>query len=113
MKQIVDAFLYLSGKKIIHRDLKPENILVTKNGSIKIADFGCARKIQDISKIISMSIDKGTPCFASPQLLTSQPYSSKCDVWSAGCIIYFLVTKKHPFLEKQVASIIKSIKDKT
>jgi serine/threonine protein kinase len=45
MKQIVDAFLYLSGKKIIHRDLKPENILVTKNGSIKIADFGCARKI--------------------------------------------------------------------
>jgi serine/threonine protein kinase len=68
MRQIVDAFITMNEKGVIHRDLKPENILVCKGGNIKIADFGCARNIksEDISKIIRMSIDKGTPCFAAP-----------------------------------------------
>jgi serine/threonine protein kinase len=44
-KQIINAFLVLNSKGIIHRDLKPENVLVNQDGIIKIADFGCARKM--------------------------------------------------------------------
>ena len=67
-KQVLNAFIVLNSKSIIHRDLKPENLLVGNNGQIKVADFGCARclRSEEISKIQSMSFDKGTPCFAAP-----------------------------------------------
>lgn len=102
----------MNSKGVIHRDLKPENILVTSAESIKIADFGCARNMKkdEISKLVTMSLDKGTPCFAAPELLQSQPYSFKCDVWSAGCIIYFLAVRKLPFFAKKVTQIITIIK---
>lgn len=113
-KQLVQAFLFMNSKGVIHRDLKPENLLVTGNGIIKIADFGCARNLKsdEISKLICMSLDKGTPCFASPELLQSQAYSFKCDVWSAGCIVYFLTYRRLPFFSKKVSQIIISIKEK-
>lgn len=60
-----------------------------------------------------MSFDKGTPCFAAPEFLEFQPYSSKCDVWSLGCIVYVMAYGRHPFLEKNVQDIIKVIKDRT
>jgi serine/threonine protein kinase len=113
-RQLVEAFLFMNAKGVIHRDLKPENILVGSNGVIKIADFGCARnmKADEISKLICMSLDKGTPCFASPELLQSEAYSFKCDVWSAGCIVYFLVFRRLPFFSKKVSQIISLIREK-
>jgi serine/threonine protein kinase len=56
-----------------------------------------------------MSYDKGTAGFSAPEILKSQPYSSKCDIWSAGCLIHFLSTGKHPFLEPTISQIIKTI----
>ena len=43
LSQIVTAFVSMSARGVMHRDLKPENILLTKNGNVKIADFGCAK----------------------------------------------------------------------
>lgn len=113
-RQLVEAFVFMTGRGVIHRDLKPENILVSGD-CLKVADFGCARnmKSDEISKLLCMSLDKGTPCFASPELLQSQPYSFKCDVWSAGCIVYFLVYRKLPFFAKKVSQIIQLIKERT
>lgn len=113
-RQLADAFIFMTGRGVIHRDLKPENILMSGD-CLKIADFGCARnmKSDEISKLICMSLDKGTPCFASPELLQSQAYSFKCDVWSAGCIIYFMVYRKLPFFAKKVSQIIQLIKERT
>ena len=55
-------------KGVLRRDLKPENILIGKGMIIKIADFGCARFVNsaDISKLEKLSLDKGTPIYASP-----------------------------------------------
>lgn len=113
-KEIVSAFTAMNDKGVIHRDLKPENILVNKEGHIKIADFGCAKKLdsESLQRII-MSFDKGTATYASPEILRALPYSSKCDLWSAGCVLYVLVTGKHPFLESSVSKTIKVIEEKT
>lgn len=67
-RQIVKAFISLNVKGVMHRDLKPENVLLKSDITVKIADFGCARSVclNDISKLDSFSLDKGTPIYSSP-----------------------------------------------
>lgn len=76
---------YIHGKNVCHRDLKPENILLTKDGVVKICDFGS-------SKILSAK-GKNTPYIVSryyraPELVLSIcKYSTAIDIWSVGCIL--------------------------
>ena len=111
-EQIVKAFIAMNVKGIIHRDLKPENVLLSKNKVVKIADFGCARE-GEFSKVTPGSFDKGTPIYSSPQQLTNEPYSSKCDVWSAGCLLYFIYFGSHPFIDNSVQKSLIKIKKLT
>ena len=102
-KQIVQAFIVMNVKGVFHRDLKPENILIGKGMVIKVADFGCARSVNhtEISKMDNFSLDKGTPIYASPEQLKNEKYSSKCDIWSAGCLLYFIYFGSHPFMDSR------------
>lgn len=111
-KQISRAFLAMNAQGVIHRDLKPENVLVCSNGLIKIADFGEAKSVplDKMSKIVQMSLEKGTAIYSSPQQLTGEPYSAKCDVWSAGCLLYFLYFGRHPFFELTVPETVEKAK---
>jgi serine/threonine protein kinase len=104
-KQIVQAFIVMNVKGVLHRDLKPENILIAKGAVIKVADFGCARSVNhtEISKIDNFSLDKGTPIYASPEQLKNEKYSFKCDVWSAGCLLYFIYYRNHPFMDQRAS----------
>ena len=79
---------------IIHRDIKPANILITKEGQIKICDFGIC-KFLDYTKVTNTSI--GTPFFMSPEQMTQQYYDYKIDVWGIGCVLFYLVYNKYPF----------------
>ena len=91
--QILEGLKYLHKSYIIHRDLKSANIFLTKKGEVKIGDL-------NVSKIIgkSMAITQtGTPYYASPEIWNDHPYDYKCDIWSAGCIIYEMAALKMPF----------------
>jgi len=91
--QILEGLKYLHKSDIIHRDLKSANIFLTKKGGVKIGDL-------NVSKIIgkSMAITQtGTPYYASPEIWNDHPYDYKCDIWSAGCIIYEMASLKMPF----------------
>ena len=114
-KQIVQAFIVMSVKGVFHRDLKPENILIGKGMIIKVADFGCARSVNstEISKINNFSLDKGTPIYASPEQLKNERYSFKCDVWSAGCLLYFIYKGTHPFMDQRAHNTLSLIKKMT
>lgn len=100
LQQIVSAFVAMSAKGVMHRDLKPENILLTKNETIKIGDFGCAKSVDiaNLSVIDSRSMEKGSYLYVSPQQLKMEKYSFKCDVWAAGCVAYLLTYGYHPFI---------------
>ena len=91
--QILEGLKYLHKSAIIHRDLKSANIFLTKKGIVKIGDL-------NVSKIIgkNMAITQtGTPYYASPEIWNDHPYDYKCDIWSAGCIIYEMASLKMPF----------------
>jgi serine/threonine protein kinase len=69
----------------LFRDLKPENIMI-QGDKLKVTDFGFAKALSSSRQLTSTVI--GTPLYMSPQILSKQSYSSKCDIWSIGIIFY-------------------------
>lgn len=93
IQQLIDGIRYLHSQNIIHRDLKPSNILVTKDGVLKIADFGLARAISPMD--FSYSSEVVTLWYRAPELLLGNlNYLHEIDIWSFGCIVYEMVTMK-------------------
>lgn len=87
-RSILEGLEYLHSQNIIHRDLKPSNILLTKEGQVKIADFGSAIfEIERNSNNGVFNIEGFTLWYKSPELLFgSRAYDYKVDIWSFGCI---------------------------
>ncbi|CAD8151338.1 unnamed protein product [Paramecium pentaurelia] len=99
MKQILSAMIYCHERKIVHRDLKPENILFDNldiNSNLRVIDFGASEKM--MSKKLTTKI--GTPYYLAPEILRSNGYDEKVDVWSCGVILYILLIGKAPFRGK-------------
>ena len=93
--QICLAIKHIHDKKILHRDLKSQNIFLTKNGLIKLGDFG-------IAKCLNFTLEKvrtvvGTPYYLSPEIVENKPYSFNSDIWSLGVLLYEMVCLNMPF----------------
>ena len=101
--QVCTGFEYLAKFNIIHRDLKPTNILI-HNGVYKIADFGVARTEQLHKSIIQTEM-VGVPIYMSPQILSKNFYSYKCDVWSLGIIMFEFYFQKQPWKAGDVSGL--------
>ena len=94
-QQVMSCLQYCYNKNICHRDLKPENILYLNPGSekdnrIKIIDFGLSQAIDKLKTKV------GTAYYVSPEILKGK-YTHLCDVWSAGVILYILLSGDPPF----------------
>ena len=94
IKQILDGLDYLHDRDVIHRDIKCGNILVTKDGSVKLADFGIAMKLGDPS-----APAVGSPYWMAPEVIEMKGSSSACDIWALGCTIIELLTGQPPYFE--------------
>ena len=99
MYQLFSAIHYYNGLNIIHRDLKPENVLIANKNktnnfpNIKICDFGMSKIVDKQTK---QSTVVGSMYYVAPEVL-KQNYNEKCDLWSCGVIMYFILSKKFPF----------------
>lgn len=95
-RQILSAVGYCHSFNICHRDLKPENILLTKDGNIKIADFGMAALTQTETHRLNTSC--GSPHYAAPEIISGSRYAGeKVDIWSMGVILYAILAGCLPF----------------
>uniref|UniRef100_A0A8C0JEN2 non-specific serine/threonine protein kinase n=1 Tax=Chelonoidis abingdonii TaxID=106734 RepID=A0A8C0JEN2_CHEAB len=103
LQQIAAAMRILHSKGIIHRDLKPQNILLSYGSRrkssvsgirIKIADFGFARYLH--SNMMAATLC-GSPMYMAPEVIMSQHYDAKADLWSIGTVIYQCLVGKPPF----------------
>ncbi|CAD8119407.1 unnamed protein product [Paramecium sonneborni] len=90
--QILAGMKYLYENGIVHRDLKLDNILIDDENIIKIADFGFAKYYQQNDVFNSYC---GTPATMAPEILNQQQYDFKCDIWSLGVILYYMIFKKY------------------
>lgn len=95
--QLVIAIKYLHNYGIVHRDIKLENIMMTQcseKGNPKIVDFGLAKMMGPTEKAREPF---GTLGYLAPEILKKESYSSQCDLYSLGCLLYALLCGSLPF----------------
>jgi len=111
MKQILRAVAYLHSQNCVHRDIKPENFLFENKDAtaeVKLIDFGVARRFV-IGSDPPMTSKVGTPYYVAPQVLEAS-YNEKCDVWSAGVIMYIMLCGYPPFYGDTDTDILTRVK---
>ena len=111
IRQVQDALRYSHGQGIVHADLKPSNVFLTRDGQVKLLDFGVARALkpqrqmedylaprqQDETRMFGY-----TPAYASPSLMAGNEPTARDDLYALACITYELVSTRHPFDRREL-----------
>src|SRR6202789_3116692 len=100
--EIIDGVLgaldYSHQSGIVHRDIKPGNVMVTRNGDIKVMDFGIARAMSDTQATMTQTAQViGTAQYLSPEQARGERVDARSDLYSTGCLMYELLTGRPPF----------------
>lgn len=98
-RHLLHAISFVHNEGIIHRDIKPANILVSHTGVVKLCDFGCSKRVSELSKATSCII--GTPVYMAPEFIKGMPHQ-KSDIWSMGCSLFELATGLLPWYHSKV-----------
>jgi eukaryotic-like serine/threonine-protein kinase len=95
---VLRALEYSHQAGIVHRDIKPGNVMVTRNGDIKVMDFGIARAMSDAQATMTQTAQViGTAQYLSPEQARGERVDSRSDLYSTGCLMYELLTGRPPF----------------
>jgi serine/threonine protein kinase/Tol biopolymer transport system component len=120
-KQIADALAVAHERGIVHRDLKPANIKITRNGVVKVLDFGLAKalgpKAGDTSLTSMPTVASGsmvgsivgTPGYMSPEQARGKDVDARTDIWAFGCVLYEMLTARQAFGGDTVTDILAKI----
>jgi eukaryotic-like serine/threonine-protein kinase len=95
---VLRALEYSHQAGIVHRDIKPGNVMVTRNGDIKVMDFGIARAMNDEQATMTQTAQViGTAQYLSPEQARGERVDARSDLYSTGCLMYELLTGRPPF----------------
>jgi serine/threonine protein kinase len=95
--KILEGLCYLHGNGVVHCDLKAANIFITKDGTVKLSDFGVSLNFRAMERgIIGFP---STPNWMAPEVIELKGASTKADVWSLGCTVIELLTGQPPYAE--------------
>lgn len=102
--QIVRALSHAHSRGIIHRDIKPHNIMVLRDGSVKVADFGIARLTSAAQSTLTQEA-LGSVHYISPEQARGSHIDSRSDIYSAGVVLYEMITGRLPFEGESPVSV--------
>lgn len=93
---------------VVHCDVSPSNVFVGKTGEIKLGDFGIA-KVRSIDKWDESELVWGKLSYLSPEQLMGREFDGRADLWSAGCLLYELLTNRKPFVGRNTPDLKQAI----
>ncbi len=98
LPQICYALEYAHSRGIVHRDVKPANVMVTRQGEVKITDFGLAKKFDQVNSIVTQTnMIMGTPEYAAPEQVDAhREVDHRADIYSLGVLMYQMLTGQLP-----------------
>jgi eukaryotic-like serine/threonine-protein kinase len=114
IEQVCAALAYAHHQGMIHRDVKPANVIVQRDGTVKLLDFGIARTgRQPADKNLTRTgMLVGTPAYMAPERLRGDPFDGRSDIFSAGVVLYQLITGVLPFDADYPAILHQILQDK-
>ncbi|WP_345581687.1 Stk1 family PASTA domain-containing Ser/Thr kinase [Streptomyces prasinosporus] len=96
---ILQGLEYAHRNGIVHRDIKPANVMLTRNGQVKVMDFGIARAMGDAGMTMTQTAAViGTAQYLSPEQAKGEQVDARSDLYSTGCLLYELLTVRPPFV---------------
>ncbi|MER6525483.1 Stk1 family PASTA domain-containing Ser/Thr kinase [Streptomyces sp. NPDC001508] len=96
---ILQGLEYAHRNGIVHRDIKPANVMLTRNGQVKVMDFGIARAMGDAGMTMTQTAAViGTAQYLSPEQAKGEQVDARSDLYSTGCLLYELLTVRPPFI---------------
>lgn len=101
---LLSALAHVHAQGIVHRDVKCENILLSEHGRPVLSDFGIAARLDDP---VAMAKRCGSPGYSAPEVLNPERYDAKVDVFSAGVVLYFILSCQLPFSGPDVGSVLR------
>lgn len=108
ISQVLAGLAYLHEQGVVHRDIKGANILTTKEGLVKLADFGVASRLGEIADEEDPAAIAvvGTPYWMAPEVIEMTSVSAAADIWSVGCLCLELLTGAPPYFDLQPMSAL-------
>ncbi|MGK9148354.1 Stk1 family PASTA domain-containing Ser/Thr kinase [Plantibacter flavus] len=95
---ILTALEYSHRAGVVHRDIKPGNVMITKDGDVKVTDFGIARAVSDSSTTVAQTTAiLGTAAYFSPEQAKGETVDARTDLYSTGVVLFEMLTGKAPF----------------
>ncbi len=103
---VLSALEYSHAAGLVHRDIKPGNVMLTNSGKVKVMDFGIARAIADSqATMTSANAVVGTALYLSPEQARGEKLDERSDIYSAGCVLFELLTGRAPFAGDSAVSL--------
>ncbi|MHA7146582.1 Stk1 family PASTA domain-containing Ser/Thr kinase [Arthrobacter sp. TmT3-37] len=106
LQGVLDALEYSHKAGIVHRDIKPANVMITPDGAVKVMDFGIARAMADSQATMTQTqAVLGTAQYLSPEQARGETVDARSDLYSAGCLLFELLTGRPPFIGDSPVSV--------
>ncbi len=105
LEAIAMGLAHAHARGLVHRDLKPDNVFLTRQGKLKLLDFGLSHVMVATAPHAPLLPTAGTPAYMAPEQWRGAPQDARTDVWAAGVVLYEMLTGRVPFPRARLAEL--------